>query len=384
MDFGLIYYVSSVKFQITAAQAIVAIQNWAGLEFYLNEFLTEVQGEKFFPHPGLFCSLFQAHISYLIGEGKFVEARCVFDDKVKPLLDEDNDDLYKPFDLEVRVQMLQNCVNDCLPPSADEVEDMNVVLSDYLMLYFPTSLQSDANRTNSVSAFLTTFCDEKGKRHRCLACQRDMSEATSSSLVHHIKHRCRRVAKWMLEYLAYVDGEKEIDIHDLTAGSSGSQSRKRKAPLSPMHAVPEQKSVVIPVTHALKIWNDLSSTNMLALFALMNDESQSAAEAKKILFHHEEFGLELKSLFLSSLLKGVPLGSPLAFLKIKTLLNLSDDLFTLLKNLPDVSKLLLEQDKKANELRRCFMVAAAKCRPPTALDVMSGTGSSESIASRVP
>ncbi|KAF8755330.1 hypothetical protein HU200_011354 [Digitaria exilis] len=80
----------------------------------------------------------------------------------------------KPFDLEVRVQMLQNCVNDCsLPPSADEVEDMNVVLSDYLMLYFPTS-----------------------------------------------------------------------------------QSRKRKAPLSPMHAVPEQKSVVIPVTHALKIWND--------------------------------------------------------------------------------------------------------------------------------
>lgn len=97
---------------MTAARAFVAIQNWDGLESYLNEFLTEVQGGKFYHHPGLFCSLFQAHISYLIGEGKFVVARFVFNDKVKPLLDEDCDDLYKPFDLEAREEMLQNCVNN--------------------------------------------------------------------------------------------------------------------------------------------------------------------------------------------------------------------------------------------------------------------------------
>lgn len=231
-----------------------------------------------------------------------------------------------------------------------------------------------------------------------------MSATTSSSLVHHIKHSkqvvcCRRVTKWMLEYLAYVEGEKEIDIHDLTNCSSGGQSRKRKAPLSPLLAVPEQKSVVIPVVRALQLWSDLSATNMLALSALRNDESQSAAEVKKILFDQEELITELKNLFMSSMRKHVPLGSPLAFLKIKTILNLSDDLFTLLKNLPNVSKLLLEQDNKATELRRCFMVGAAECRPPIALDVMSGTGtnsqgtpgiaspctdSSESIGSRVP
>jgi hypothetical protein len=41
-----------------------------------------------------------------------VEARTVFDDKVKPLLDHDKDDIYKPSDLEARVEMLQNCVDN--------------------------------------------------------------------------------------------------------------------------------------------------------------------------------------------------------------------------------------------------------------------------------
>nr|XP_034596196.1 uncharacterized protein LOC117857568 isoform X1 [Setaria viridis] len=259
--------------------------------------------------------------------------------------------------------MLQNCVDNCLPPPADEIEDMNIVISDYLMLYFPTSLQSEVNRTNSISDFVTTFNDEKGKRHRCLACQWVMpASATSQSLVYHIKHlkqvnRCRRVTKWMLEYL---NGEKEICIQDMTA-SSGTQSRKRKAPLSPPLTVSDldQQPVVIPEELVFKIWVDLFGANMKALFALK--KSTAAAKAKEILIRQDELTIELKILFFMD--EHVPLGSPLAFMKIKTLLDLSDDLLPLLKNLPDVSELLLDQGKEATELRRCFIVAAAEPPP---------------------
>ncbi|CAL4946137.1 unnamed protein product [Urochloa decumbens] len=368
---------------VAAAEVFVAKQNWDELETYLVEFLTKVQGDKFYPHPGLFCSLYQAQMSHLIGKHQFTEARAVFDGKVKPLLDKGKDDMYKPFDLEARVEMLQNWINHCLPLPADEVEDINVVLSDYLMLYFPTSLQREANRKKSVSDFLMTFTDKKGKRHRCLACQWEMSaSATSRSVVSHIKHskqanHCRRVTKWMLEYLANVEGEEEIGIQDLAAGSSGNQSRKRKAPLSSLPTVSDERSVVIPVGLALRTWSDLCTSNMLALSALDADESQSAVEAKEILFRQEELIVDLKNLFSNSMRKHRALGSPLAFLKVKAILSLSDDLFTLLKNLPDVSKLLSRQDEKVAELRRCFMVAAAaECLPPTAsTDVISSVGS---------
>ena len=82
----------------------------------------------------------------------------------------------------------------------------------------------------------------------------------------------------------------------------------------------------------------------------------------------------------------VPLVSPVAFMKIKTLGNLSDDLLPLLKRLPNVSQLLLDQDKKVTELRRCFMAAAAAgCLPPTApADLTSpSTNSSESVSSNL-
>ncbi|CAL4972631.1 unnamed protein product [Urochloa decumbens] len=369
---------------VAAAEVFVAKQNWDDLETCLAEFLTKVQGDKFYPHPGLFCSLYQAQISYLIGKHQFTEARAILDGKVKPLLDKDNDVMYKPFDLEARVEMLRNCVNHCLPLPADEVEDMNVVISDYLMLYFPTSLQIEASRKNSISDFLKTFNDERGKRHRCLACQWVMSaSATSISIVSHIRHlkqvnRCRRVTKWMLEYLANIEGEEEIGIQDLVAGSSGTQSRKRKAPLSSLPTEPDERSVVIPARLALRIWGDLCTSNMLALSALDDDESQSAVEAKEILFRQEELIVDLKNLFFSSMRKHLALGSPLAFLKVNALLNLSNDLFTLLKNLPDVSKLLLQQDDKVAELRRCFMVAAAE-RPTASADVTCSIGTTPSV-----
>ncbi|CAO2182051.1 unnamed protein product [Urochloa humidicola] len=335
---------------VTDAQVFVAKQNWDELETSLAEFFT-----------------------------KFQEARAVFYGKVKPLLDKGKDDMYKPFDLEARVEMLRNCVDHCLPLPANDVEDMNVVISDYLMLYFPTSLQREANRKNSISDFLMTFDDEKGKIHRCLACQWVMpASATSRSIVSHIKHskpanHCPRVTKWMLEYLASVEGEEEIDIQDHATGSLETQSRKRKAPLSSLP--PDGQSVVIPVGLALQIWNDLSRSNMLAISALLDDRSESAVEAKEILFRQEKFIAELKTLFMHSTRKHLALGSPLAFLKVKAILNLSDDLFSLLKNLPDVSKLLLQLDEKVTELRRCFIVAAAECQTRTAsADVISSFG----------
>lgn len=66
---------------------------------FLSKLLTKVQGNKFYPHPGLFCSLYQAHISSLIDEKQFEDAEAVFDDKVIDLLDHKNV-LYAPFDLE--------------------------------------------------------------------------------------------------------------------------------------------------------------------------------------------------------------------------------------------------------------------------------------------
>ncbi|RLM79698.1 hypothetical protein C2845_PM12G10430 [Panicum miliaceum] len=195
-----------------------------------------------------------------------------------------------------------------------------------------------------------------------------------------------------------------IGIQDVTVASSGTQSRKRKAPLSPpitfsgldqtqsgKRKAPllppvtvsdlDHQSIVIPERHALQIWSDLAAANLLALHALKKGNPQSAVEAKakEILFRQEELISELKTLFLSYMHQDVPLGSPLAFMKIKTIQNLSDDLLPLLKNLPNVSQLLLDQDEKVSKLRRCFMVAAAERLPPTApADVMSpSTNSSE-------
>ncbi|CAL4953165.1 unnamed protein product [Urochloa decumbens] len=379
---------------VAAAEVFVAKQNWNELETYLAEFLIKVQGGKFYSHPSLFCSLYQAQISYLIGKQQFTEARAVFDGKVKPLLDKGKDDMYKPFDLEARVVTLHNWLNNCLPLPADEVEDMNVVLSDYLMLYFPTSLQTGANRTNSISDFLVTFNSEKGKQHRCLACQWVMPASdTSRAIEYHIKHTkqvncCRRVTKWMLEYLASIMSEKEIGIQYMSAASSGTQSRKRKAPSSPPATASDlDQQFFIPVEHAFGIWIDLNSSNMLALYTLKYGKSQSTAEAKahEILYRQEKVITELKRLFMSCMDKKIPLGSSIAFMKIKTLLSLSDDLFPLLKNLPDVSEILLDQDKKITELRRCFMVATAQRLPPTApVDDMSpSTDSSESVSSNL-
>lgn len=155
-----------------------------------------------------------------------------------------------------------------------------VIVALYSFLYM-------ANRTNSISDFVVTFNDEKGKQHRCLARQQVMPAPAMSSVVSHIERSqedsyweynfCHRVTLSMIQHLAYAKGEKETDIQDLSAASSGTQSRKRKAP-----AVPDldQQSVVIPVGLAFRIWSDLSASSLKAIWALRNDKSQSAAVSK--------------------------------------------------------------------------------------------------------
>ncbi|CAL5091902.1 unnamed protein product [Urochloa decumbens] len=375
-----------VKFEMAAAQEFVAKQNWVGLETYLSEFLTKVQGDKFYHHPGLFRSLYQAQISSLIVAKQFDEARDVLRNKVSPLVAH-REDLYAPLDLEYRVQVLEACVWKCLPPSARDVEDMNVVLSDYMMLYFPTSLQNDeVKRTNSISDFLVTLNDGKGIRHRCLACHQVMpAPVTSSSIVSHIKDieeddSCPKVTEWMREYLAHhVRIEKETDS---TASSSWTycMSRKRKAPLSPPPTAPnlKQQSDVIRLGLVIPIYGELTIVNMKALKALYDpDKSQYAGkpEAREIQNRQEKLISELRK---ELILIDTP-DSSSAYMSIKALRNLSDDLLPLIKYMPaDVSELLLEQDKKITELRRSFMLAAAGRHPPTAPDDDHGTSSTDS------
>ena len=169
------------------------------------------------------------------------------------------------------------------------------------------SLPYVANRTNSISDFVVTFSDEKGKQHRCLACQQIMP-APARSIVSHIERSqednyweynfCHRVTRWMIQHLAYVKGEKETDIQDLSAASSGTQSRKRKAPpllLPPTVPDLDQQSVVIPVGLSFQIWTVLSATSLKAIWALLNDKSQSAAvsKAKERAFRQEGLITEL-------------------------------------------------------------------------------------------
>jgi hypothetical protein len=101
----------------------------------------------------------------------FKEAENVFNDKVKPLLNQNTDELFRPADLEDRVKMVQNCVNNRNPPAADQDENIFGVLCDYL-LYFPSCMPGDRERKGSVSDFMVAFDDFLLiRRLRCLACQ---------------------------------------------------------------------------------------------------------------------------------------------------------------------------------------------------------------------
>jgi len=136
-----------VKFDVDAAEGLVQNHDYRGLEEHVLEILTKVQGSSFYQHPGILFSIYQAEIAHLM------EAEKVFSDKVKPLLNHNSDELFRPADLEDRVKMVQNCVNNRKPPAADQVENIFGVLCDYL-LYFPRCMPGDTDRKGSVSDFM--------------------------------------------------------------------------------------------------------------------------------------------------------------------------------------------------------------------------------------
>jgi len=119
------------------------------------EFLANVQGDNVHSHPGLFYCLHEAHISYLIGKGEFEQARQFFRDKVEPLSC-DEDSLYRPTDLELRVDKLKDMVNNnSLPPDFVK-ENVRVAVLDYLQLYFAESLgEKDLDTSISAKCFLS-------------------------------------------------------------------------------------------------------------------------------------------------------------------------------------------------------------------------------------
>ena len=145
-----------VKFDVDAAEGLVQSHDYKGLEEYVLEFLTKVQGSSFYQHPGILFSIYQAEIAHLIKAEHFVEAEKVFSDTVKPLLNHNIDELFRPADLEDRVKMVQNCVNNRKPPAADQVENIFGVLCDYL-LYFPWCMPGDRDRKGSVSDFMVAL-----------------------------------------------------------------------------------------------------------------------------------------------------------------------------------------------------------------------------------
>lgn len=148
----------SAKFDVDAAEGLVQNHDYKGLDKFVVEFLTKVQGNSFYPHPGILCSIYQAEIAHFIRVERFVEAKKVFNDKAKPLLNRDGtDELFRPADLEDRVKMVQDCVNNRKPPVADQDENVFGVLCDYLLLYFPSCMSGDRERKGSVSDFSAGF-----------------------------------------------------------------------------------------------------------------------------------------------------------------------------------------------------------------------------------
>ena len=120
-----------MKFDVQIFEELVLGQKWEGIEDYMLEFLVNVQGGNVHSHPGLFYSLHEARISDLIGKDEFEQAKQIFRDKVEPLSC-DEDCLYRPIDLELRVDKLKVIVNNGIIPPDFVKEDVRGAVLDYL------------------------------------------------------------------------------------------------------------------------------------------------------------------------------------------------------------------------------------------------------------
>jgi len=102
-----------LKFEVKLAEGLVLNKKWDDLEEYLFRFLTNVEGDRKHSHPGLFYPLYEAYVSDLIVKGEVEKAKQVFKDKAEPQ-SRAEDYLYKPTDLELRVQKLKDIVSSGL------------------------------------------------------------------------------------------------------------------------------------------------------------------------------------------------------------------------------------------------------------------------------
>lgn len=100
-----------MKFDPERTEAYINLKDWIALEDYVMTYLTGVQGVHIHPHPGLLLSIYRAQIIDLIENKNYDDASLIFNEKVKPLL-ELEDDLYKPHGLAENATQLEKYVNN--------------------------------------------------------------------------------------------------------------------------------------------------------------------------------------------------------------------------------------------------------------------------------
>ena len=106
-----VFIYARVKFDLEIVENLIFCHEWEKLEYYLFKFLSNAHGKIVRSHSGLFCSVYEACISDLIKKRKVKEAVHIFKDKVEPL-SYDGDSLYRPIDLEVRVERLKQIIKN--------------------------------------------------------------------------------------------------------------------------------------------------------------------------------------------------------------------------------------------------------------------------------
>ncbi|OQU88034.1 hypothetical protein SORBI_3003G388500, partial [Sorghum bicolor] len=267
----------SVNFKRDTAAAYIEENNFEGLETYVVGFLTSVQGTEQHHHPGILCALYRAQISYLVREGRIRDAEAVFNEKVKPLLDNE-DHLYKPKNLKVQVGNAEKRV---------ELDvDILSLLLDYFGLYFPSTLMPHIERKASVFDFVGKRDVGGVEETHCLACRWVLPQGMSAGkLIKHytddakVKH-CFHVTEWMLSYLDTIKTEEGAGLVRNPFGKSvpeatvkAPEKRKRKPEL--------QLSAGNLIMNELLLdgFLDLHSVICKFPFYLLKEQEESAKDA---------------------------------------------------------------------------------------------------------
>ncbi|KAG2613050.1 hypothetical protein PVAP13_4KG372900 [Panicum virgatum] len=332
---------SQVKFDLEIVENLIFCHEWEKLEYYLFKFLSNAHGKIVRSHPGLFCSVYEACISDLIKKRKVKEEVHIFKDKVEPL-SYDGDSLYRPIDLEVRVERLKQIIkNSILPPDFVE-EDNKMVVVNYIQLYFPESL----SQTNliifpkgSVKCFLRHFMTQKGVE------ELDMKEIVP----------------------AYVtDSSKSLQTPESSSSSNSSflstaSPSKKMAPFRYDAVSVPQSSVFVDPSSGLDILNKIQSGNISLVTSVSRWTTPIGIKVKELCLSQVKPITVLIDIFLDAISKGALMDGYMVLKKADALRFTPRDFYPLLQYAPDrVFELVLEQDRLIYDLRyTCLAVAAA-------------------------